>query len=455
MGMMSPSVQELSYSPRQRARVHRIQTSPGGANPTADNGLENAQDVVTQGRTTTGTSKGYKVVKASLSTSNGQTFAEVGPVTVGVTGMGTAPVSAGWGYNAQIITPKMFRGTTGEITQPSTPGHSVMVGEQNTVSVGLGVSAVGNEPLPITYQWSQPGDAIKSYIETSTPGGLPGTSSKVNLTSADLNSFQLQFYWYKGGDLFGQNKGLSVVVNIAGTPITVSGQCKLYRPQMISFVGTYKAPPTGMQTVRLDAGEIGVRSGIETNASVGAPNIPSAAGSIYIIQVSHNNSSKVKGEFNGTPYYYGATYFGQDGKTAVDSIGNDPVYGSENPATSTHRTISPGGTVSTYQIDFPGYEIQPSNTGFDFSQYYTSYLMYQPSSANSIRTVLGKVSWGWSAKGTRAITNGVPGPWTLTNVSPQYTTSVNISPGNVEATEHPIWEKTLEGVQLEPIGPWS
>jgi len=447
-GLSQPSLQNTSFSPRHKPHIYLAQAQP--ANGTADDGLGDAQ-VVTSGpqQATIGTSKGYKIVLCHPGTGGTLTVPAVTLIGSGT----TQYYEAGWSYNCQVMTLQMTRNSV-DITNPNKPEVPVMVGEPNQMGVSL--SPVPQDIAPPTFQWTIPGDKIKDYIETAgNPTAvppLPFTGRKVELPASDLTTQSPHFYWYNG-TFAGDSKEVSVVVTFAGKPITIKGKCKVYRPRMDKFTGTYVTPlPPHATDALVGESDTGVikfsphNEGVSFYVTVTAPNIPVAQGQIALLQKASSINIKTKGVEAGTPFYEGLT-----ASNALDSSDNDPIYGTQPGGSpyDTHTTMIPGGSATTSGSDTPDANVRAAVDHLDFSESFTMYLVYQPSTPNSIQVVLGKVDWGWTVKANRT---SALGSWNITSYTPQ--TPGNITPDNVDEHELPVWDTRLQDVPMSTIPVW-
>lgn len=392
----SPSYRGLSFSPQRQPRLLLVQ-APAAAG-TADNGLGDAQVVTTdrQPGGSSGRSDGYKIVKGTVA---GDTLTTPG---ITLSASATPPTAmqhfvASWGYSAQVMTTQVSRNGT-DITSPNKPEVPVMVGELN--QMGVTFSPVPPDVAPPTYQWTIPGDKIKNFVETAgDPNATPPTFStgkKVELPAADLQTQSPRFYWYNG-TFAGDSKDVQVTVTVDGETYTLKGKCKVHRPTMNHFTGTFtdRVPTVGVtdyliggeHRTRLGLGDF-LHDGITWDAEVSTPD--HGAGEIGFTQLLTEQTSYTRNDNSITTLSSGGKY-ALDGGLGAMYAGTVAIGNSDTKT----RRIS----------DTPENPLTDSYKHTSVDNSFKTYLMYKPKNPGpdnlSVWVPLGVLNWDWSGTATK------------------------------------------------------
>lgn len=432
MSQPSASVQSVAFSFGRKPRIYLAQTQTVWG--TADDGLGHAQVVTTTANGQTGTSQGYKPI---LCHPTGGTLV-TSAVTLSASATSKQTYVASWSYSAQVMALQMTRNGV-DITSPNKPEVPVMVGERN--QMGVSVSPVPQGVAPPTFQWTLPTtDVIKDYIETAgNPSAVPPTpftGRKVELPAGDSTTQSPHFYWYNA-TFAGDSKEVSVVVTIAGTPITIKGKCKVYRPKFNSLTGTYtkERPQSYSLGGSIQFGNPGVR----WNATVQTPTVANAAGSIAFEQKVTFNFA-VQGHSTGTPYSLKSS-----ATDALDSASGNVRYGNSIVG------ITAGSVASTTESDNPALSPETTDETMQASGSFKTYLVYKPSSEGSIWVVLGKLDWSFAFSALYKNDDPTVMPtWIATTTSPTDTTT---NPIGSDTYDLPEWSMRGQDAKWTKVTP--
>ncbi|HEX5733474.1 MAG TPA: hypothetical protein VF131_11630 [Blastocatellia bacterium] len=356
-------------------------------------------------------------VSASWS-SNNNSVATVSGGQVTSQGAGQATITASWnsftsvatqcgpGFGPPPIEPtsccrstSFFRSATASITVSTTTVRIKMGGTDITnttrdVIVGQKISLVAElQPAgqPISnQQWTVPGLRIANYIVNFTNDSSPTSATVTQLTN--LTSSSVDFYWVDGGE--GRQVQYSVSVN--GQPFTARATFNVKRP-------TATLTTTSGANVAVNS----ACGPLELHYGCGIP--PGPAG------ITFTSSVTVPSGFSGT-----AEYVQRVNSTTRTRLKTNGV----------RLTLQGTGLLDT---DFPyGLNYDSPGQGFAFDDLqvtandsFTMWVMFKPSTANSIWVPLKKVSWSWSGDALRS------GTLNSGNHSGNQT--------GVNSTDHPQW----------------
>jgi hypothetical protein len=447
----STSIQDAIYSPRQHPRLRLIQTQGGGGNVT--NGLgDTPQTVPTGGNSSNITSEGYEVTLCHPGGSRTFTTPAVTLYAAGTSGPGAGYMPS-WTYNAGVMGLSITRNNV-DITSPDHPEIPVMVGEKNTVAVSISPIPTGNGIAPPTYKWTIEGSRIKNYVQTSgtqanpPAAATPYSASEVELPAEDLTKQTLDFYWYNGS-FAGDSNEVKCVITLDGEqPITLKGKCKVYRPRLDSYTGTYTSrnPPIDVSTyetsidgqpVMIDFLGLGTKAtagirGITFSAQVDNPLIPSADGEIAFLQlISANSETNITGTAPSTVQTTDAL---DSARTTPEFHGTDDIA-----AGATNQVINRDDTPGAI-----GNNLDSKGDFYKQDSRFKTHLLYRPRTANSIWVPLGLLEWRVSFK---VVLNDpdVP-PFVFSNLFP--TTQPNGDPPAIIAgTDSTTFPKYTERIQ--------
>ena len=378
----------------------------------ADDGLGDPE-VALDAPAVGGVSSGTHVVVVTVGGGNGA------PVTVTTPAVSLSASCAGenamtsWSYSAQVAEPVM---TCNGTTMSPDKQLQVMVGQHIAVAVSVPVP----NTMPVTQQWTVPGDRIKNFAETTGDYAVnpvvPCTGHKVDLPAADLQQSGVSFYWYNGS-FGGTSNNVTVQVTVDGKSITLTGKIKVFRPKFTSFTGQYLYDPRAYR----DSPEM--VTGISWMATVENPNIAAATGRLAYEQVV-----KLDGHIQGkeplaphAPYQFSLS---SGGATWLDSKDEDARYGSENNA---WKDIASGATETHGDNDEPRQATSFTDTAIQINHAFRTYLVYRPGDGNSdsIWVVLGYLDWKASYTAALDETPGQMPQWVVTPGTAENLTGVD------------------------------
>ncbi len=264
-------------------------------------------------------------------------------------------------------------------------------------------------------QWTVPGQTVKSYTQSI------GAATKTDLSVADLQAVDVDFYWIAGG-----NQNVQVAATVAGAVLTASVQFNVLAPTGVSFTGeqseTTLGPhflwPLGLNAYNAATGHFGV----QWNASCTAP--AGGKGQIAITQlITRNFTTTIAGV---------AQHMISPAQVLDDGLGIQ--YSGPQPIAAGAAATLTGNSYA----DSPSARILPGMTVLNCSDQFTDFFMYKPSTPNSIWVTLSRLTWSWNGAATAAPPPPPPPPpsgFILGAHSPAGVTNQN----GVASTTLPEW----------------
>lgn len=317
------------------------------------------------------------------------------------------------GMLATNVTLQIIDANTG--TNLTAQANTVIVGQQINLGCQLNVTnALLSNSMLTNFQWTVPGDAISNYVAN-------GQSGTVYTNFATTNSTAV-FYWVDATT----NRIVQVSATVSGATVAGQATFNLIAPSanLIAFTNGPVAVDAGGD---IPGGGISLHWGDPpilaptTNYGivVWATNIvlngcPGNSTFLFVqtgtIQAEHNYT-------NGTSLRYSGS-----GLDSYYPAGNFEAY-DEVPL--------------PYYVDYPAEPVAGSAEVWR-SDTFTSYLLFQPPTSNSIPVPLKKLQWSWSGL---AQINGADGWEVLSSSTALY--NVNVNAG------YPTWtSNTINGVTI-------
>ena len=314
--------------------------------------------------------------------------------------------------NAEAVTLRIFNGTNDVTGQTNPP---VIVGQQINLSCALSLT----NATPTSFQWTVPGQTVKTYEHVFLSQDT--YTVKENLSSADLESNAVVFYWINGGTNF----DIESTVMLDGTTASAKARFVVERPVSAFTSQTTTNNPSQVLVVENDTWWL--RFG--TNASNYTPgqegislygsvttteNGAGAFGYVQLVDISRRWID----ETNGLAWKRQATNCLDP--NLFQSVGYQVQIGNSETRTN-NPSDSPGEPESE---DYLTKRWISANDSFN------GYLVYKPVGTNSIWVTLKKIRWGWSGAATK--TNGA---WNLDFGSP----ANPANPVGEDSVELPTW----------------
>ncbi len=269
-----------------------------------------------------------------------------------------------------------------------------IVSNDPTVSVGEKISLTGTvEPSAAnafvsSNQWTIQGTKkVKNYIADTTEGRV------VPLEPADLENTSVNYYWVNGGE----DQQVTYVVELGNRAFGIEAYCDVKRPSadLTSITSTIIVIPNGQVRRLVFGNNAPVQAGISYNLSNSMSN--GADGNLSFIQTIIS-STRGKKPIGSNEYTSG---------TITNMLDKAIPY--------PHLSDSPFQDADTNIYD-----------GICVDDNFSLWLMFKPTSANSIYVPIRRLNWQWKAI--------VTAPWT--QIARQFT----INPTGVDTFSFPIWD---------------
>jgi hypothetical protein len=269
-------------------------------------------------------------------------------------------------------------------------------------------------------RWTVTAETVKNYTQSTSTG------TRTDLSTADLQGTNLDFYWISGG-----SKSVQVTADVDGAPQSTSVTYNVLAPtgvSMTSVTGTVAASNPGFPTSGLELHYgTNVKPGIQWTLTATAP--PGGGGEIAGTQTANpphtrtTNAGVVESRKTG-------------GNFLLD---NSLPYAPSVP-------IAAGASATWTSDDTPGIPLTSNLRSVTGTFQGRLYFMYRPSGTDSIWVTLARLDWGWAGTTTRV---GAPAS-TGNRWTPPTAVSDTPNPSGSASTELPTWTANLAGLGFTP-----
>jgi hypothetical protein len=266
-------------------------------------------------------------------------------------------------------------------------------------------------------QWTVPGERVGNYSQSSS------TATRTDLTAADLQGTNLDFYWIKGG-----SKAITVAATVRGSSLTAQVMQNVLAPTnvtMTSVTDHVKVGPTGWPgdpPMNLYYGK-SPNVGIQWTCTATAP----AGGKGEIAGTQLNNSDRKRTSNAGV----------------VESNDSGGAYMLDTTVPySTSVTIAAGASATWSSNDSPSTPLTASLSRKSVNDLFRMYFMYKPDGADSIWVTLMRLDWHWAGQTTRV---GAPGGAGNNWTAPAGVGS-DRNPSGIATSELPTWTDNVTSI---------
>ncbi len=265
---------------------------------------------------------------------------------------------------------------------------NVIVGQQINLSAVVDPSGL----TPTSYQWTIPGTRIANYSADATAGTV------THLTATNLTQSSVGFYWIDGAD----NREVECVVSFNGVACKGKATFNVKRPTA-SVAATTGAVGVGTLTnqaaVWLHFGDKAAIPGISLSQENTIP--PGFSGDWEWVQVVQASVLRAKDAVTGK-------------WRKKEGSGLDTTY--------------PYNQSPVLAEDSPRLELRSSKVEETADESFSIWLMFKPSTPNSIWVPVRKVNWYWKGNAVQS-----SGSWSLTS------STHATNPSDADSTDHPTW----------------
>lgn len=263
-------------------------------------------------------------------------------------------------------------------------------------------------------QWTIPGQRIKNYTQSASAG------TRTNLSAADLQSANINFYWIAGG-----NQLIQVSATVKGVRVSASVRYNVLAPSglsMTSTTGTVAVSNPGFPRAGLEIhfGSTTV-PGITWTFTATAP----AGGGGQIAGTQLINVLRTQTTNGGV-----LQRFSSGGAFVLD---NTVPYVPGVP-------ISASSAATWTSSDSPGTPLTPAFNQSTANDAFRMYFMYKPTGADSIWVTIGRLDWHWAGQTIRT------GPPAANAWQPPTGVSNSTNPSGSASTELPVWTANFTGI---------
>jgi hypothetical protein len=272
-----------------------------------------------------------------------------------------------------------------------------------------------NPATPLTnIQWTVPGQKVRNYTQASS------TASRTDLSAADLQGINLDFYWIAGG-----SQTIQVSATALGTTLTANVTHNVLAPTavtMTSVTGDVGVGPTGWPgdpPMNLFYGK-SPKVGIEWTCKATAP----AGGDGEIAATQLNNSDRKRTS--------------NAGLTESNDSGGTFMLDTTVPY-SASVAIAGGASATWISNDSPSTPLTSNLKKKSLNDLFRLYFMYKPNGADSIWVTLARLDWHWAGATTRTGASG-------NNWTPPTGASNDKDPSGTASTELPTWTDNVTSI---------
>jgi hypothetical protein len=249
------------------------------------------------------------------------------------------------------------------------------------------------------------GSKIKNYITSTTSGSV------VNLAAADLQNTSVDYYWVNGGE----DLRASYQVDIGSITFGGDGYFDVKKPTAQTVVGRGPINVLNQKFSNGAPGQSGIGIIVNSLNNYGFP------GSLSWIQLLDSSLRRVNDTVGLNPGWFRLEYTSSNNIRMLDRIM------SVNPFVDSPNQIT--------HADFETIEME---------EHFYTWLMFKPSSANSIAVPLMKVYWYWEGI---ANNNNPPGQndddeWNVTNTDKNDNIQMEVT------TDFPRWNSNVSSLEL-------